>query len=56
MREAESCEAGPPNDQTRTMKIEPLIKTSNKDNTHSTPVGSGSLGKWFYNCGLSLES
>src|SRR6266436_6076713 len=48
-REAESSEAGPPNDQTRTMKIELLIKTSNKNNTCSTSVGSGSLGRWFYN-------
>src|SRR5258706_10949272 len=49
MVEAESYEAGPPNDQTRTMKIELLIKTSNKNYTHSTSVGSDSLGRWFYN-------
>jgi len=48
-REAESSEASPPNDQTRTMKIELLIKTSNNNNTCSTSVESGSLGKWFYN-------
>src|SRR5258708_1441167 len=29
-REAESCEAGPPNDQTRTVKIELLIKTKKR--------------------------
>ena len=49
MVEAESYEASPPNDQTRTVKIELLIKTSNFDNTHSTSVGSGSLGRWFWN-------
>src|SRR5258708_16062214 len=49
MEEAESYEASPLNDQTRTVKIEFLIKTSNKNYTHSTSVGSDSLGRWFYN-------
>ena len=49
MEEAESYEAGPLNDQTRTVKIEFLIKTSNKNYTHSTSVRSDSLGRWFYN-------
>ena len=49
MEEAESYEAGPLNDQTRTVKIEFLIKTSNKNYTRSTSVGSDSLGRWFYN-------
>src|SRR5260221_12488314 len=49
MVEAELYEAGPPNDQTRTVKIELLIKTSNKDYTCSTSAGSDSLGRWCYN-------
>src|SRR5258708_35350477 len=49
MVEAESYEASPPNDQTRTMKIELLIQTSNKNYNCSTSVGSDSLGRWFYN-------
>ena len=49
MVEAELYEASPPNDQTRTVTIELPIKTSNKNYTHSTSVGSDSLGRWFYN-------
>src|SRR5258708_34907345 len=37
MREAESCEAGPPNDQTRTMKIVTPV-THHPPHTHVGPV------------------